>query len=632
MHLEAHIMQDRDYYIYSTQAASSGTASSDIRKLAVRTKQSSGRKKSLTVKTPRSRGCRICVERRIKCDQARPFCQKCVRAKRECPGFSTINIVDEGPNLRAAYNVLESGSVSWASSSTSPEQDHLVGNLKRPTTPSLESKENAEVDLNYYAWNSKAPSWPAPAAILAPTLIQDQLFSNLVDSVSGPSLSAISSHGTWLAQVARKPERSNALTEAMRALSLSHAGRTTKDTAWIKKSRSLYGKALYNLNTALQDSGEGLTSDTLSATLLLSFYEIFDCTSGFSWVQHAGGAGKLIRLRGPERHRTGFDREVFLACRYFILLEASQRRQPCFLGEPGWRQLLHDIRTDQGPSKLDNTDEDFFEEIVVCPEIFHDSYKVIADPNASQGDISKVYSQSIASRAEIRNAHRRMSKFVAGTETEIVKCISSTKDEVFPNKYEFPDISIAWLFCTYLTVMCAMDVCIMGLEAKLAGLYHPSSPTNRGDPLLPFDPLGTTPPRVLLNEWGAAWDAAYKLGNEHGCLAEMATYAREICQSVDYLSRAPFLGPLFLIFSLRMALRMPISRREKTWILEKLEDASQTMGLAGTEVQRYHVQQAEGFGVEWKAATDGDDEEKRWLPIDPTLQSTAPPSLDRQFS
>ena len=100
-------MQDRDYYICSRQSGSSETASSSIRKLALRTQESSKRKKKLTVKTPRSRGCRICVERRIKCDRARPSCQNCVRAKRECPGLSTINIVDEGPNLRAAYNVLE---------------------------------------------------------------------------------------------------------------------------------------------------------------------------------------------------------------------------------------------------------------------------------------------------------------------------------------------------------------------------------------------------------------------------------------------------------------------------------------------------------------------------------------------
>lgn len=243
-------MQDQDYCICSRQSTSSETASSNIRKLALRTKQSSGRKKSLTVKTPRSRGCRICVERRIKCDQARPFCQKCVRAKRECPGFSAINIVDEGPNLRAAYNVLESGSVSSASSSTSSEQDHLVGYLKWPTTPRLENRETTDVNVSHYAWHGKASSWAAPAVLPAPTLIQDQLFSNLVDSACGPCLSAISSHGTWLAKVARKPARSSALTEAMRALSLSHTGRTTKDDNWIKKSRSLYGKALYNLNTA----------------------------------------------------------------------------------------------------------------------------------------------------------------------------------------------------------------------------------------------------------------------------------------------------------------------------------------------------------------------------------------------
>ncbi|KAF3797405.1 Transcriptional regulatory protein moc3 [Colletotrichum gloeosporioides] len=37
---------------------------------------------------PKSRtGCRECRRRHVKCDQARPFCMKCVKSGRECPGY-----------------------------------------------------------------------------------------------------------------------------------------------------------------------------------------------------------------------------------------------------------------------------------------------------------------------------------------------------------------------------------------------------------------------------------------------------------------------------------------------------------------------------------------------------------------
>ncbi|EEY17748.1 predicted protein [Verticillium alfalfae VaMs.102] len=35
-----------------------------------------------------SGGCKLCKLRRIKCDEAKPFCMKCKKAKRDCPGYS----------------------------------------------------------------------------------------------------------------------------------------------------------------------------------------------------------------------------------------------------------------------------------------------------------------------------------------------------------------------------------------------------------------------------------------------------------------------------------------------------------------------------------------------------------------
>ena len=204
-----------------------------------------------------------------------------------------------------------------------------------------------------------------------------------------------------------------------------------------------------------------------------------------------------------------------------------------------------------------------------------------------------------------------MSQELVKTDTEITEHVSRINDEIFRIIYEYPDISIAWLFCTYFAVTCAVDIFIMSLKANAVGLYDPDSTTNLGEPLFPFDPSAELPPHALLNEWGAAWDAAYKLGSKHELLRELADCAHEMCKSGEYMSRAPFLGPLFLIFSFRMALRMPITRQEKNWILESLTKASDGMGLAMTEVQRYYVQRERDFGVEWEAGG-----ERERFPID----------------
>jgi hypothetical protein len=45
---------------------------------------------------------------------------------------------------------------------------------------------------------------------------------------------------------------------------------------------------------------------------------------GNSWVTHAGGVGRLLQLRGPDRHRSGFDCAMFMASRgYLVRLDIS---------------------------------------------------------------------------------------------------------------------------------------------------------------------------------------------------------------------------------------------------------------------------------------------------------------------
>lgn len=36
------------------------------------------------VGVPRSKGCRTCVSRRVRCDQSKPVCNNCTKGNREC--------------------------------------------------------------------------------------------------------------------------------------------------------------------------------------------------------------------------------------------------------------------------------------------------------------------------------------------------------------------------------------------------------------------------------------------------------------------------------------------------------------------------------------------------------------------
>ncbi len=42
-------------------------------------------------------------------------------------------------------------------------------------------------------------------------------------------------------------------------------------------------------------------------------------TENNSWVRHAGGAGRLMQIRGAHRHREGFDHIMFMGYRGIIV-------------------------------------------------------------------------------------------------------------------------------------------------------------------------------------------------------------------------------------------------------------------------------------------------------------------------
>ncbi|KAL2050065.1 hypothetical protein ABVK25_009675 [Lepraria finkii] len=94
-------------------------------------------------------------------------------------------------------------------------------------------------------------------AFIAPSAYQVQLLSAFIQTVeSSTSTNLVPTfhcHNVWLGDIARRAEESPTLTWTTRAISLSHLGRQVQDQKIIITSRIMYGKALLNLNKALQD-------------------------------------------------------------------------------------------------------------------------------------------------------------------------------------------------------------------------------------------------------------------------------------------------------------------------------------------------------------------------------------------
>jgi Fungal specific transcription factor domain len=379
----------------------------------------------------------------------------------------------------------------------------------------------------------------------SPVTQQQQLLYTFTSSMNSTTTRelhpALRNHGNWLARLPPLSGTNPLLDNAIRACTLAHLGRRNQAEHVMRESQVYYGKALRLLSGALQDTQKGMSSETLSATILLSFYEIFVSDSDQSWVRHAGGASTLMKMRGPARHRTGFDREIFLAYRHALVIQAFEVQTPCFLDEPEWRQLSRDIYEDRCASgvvgdKLDvfEASESFFLEMVQLPKLMCDAGNMAQLASTTNSDIKtaarNLSDRATNHRANLKSAYMRLRAALKRLGHEPSSRMSG--DPLFPVRYDYTNVFTGGMFTGYWTVLIMVNAILKELDPS--------------------------PARC----------AMYQFENSEA--------AREICKSAAWMSTSSFQGPFLLTFGLRMGLLAFEDEAERRWIFAQLEELGAT--------------------------------------------------------
>lgn len=144
---------------------------------------------------------------------------------------------------------------------------------------------------------------------------------------------------TSLMHIHAKDTTSFAAQLSIRALGAAYFGRMHRQEDVMNRGISKYGNALRHLNEDLQDSKKAFSVSVLSSAITLEAYEFIAVSTTAGWIKHAGGIGRLIELRGPERHQTQPERDVFEANRINIVLECWIKRKRCFLEQDKWKTV-----------------------------------------------------------------------------------------------------------------------------------------------------------------------------------------------------------------------------------------------------------------------------------------------------
>ena len=563
--------------------------------------------------------------------------------------------MDEGPTIRDLYTTDDKGkrpiesrasSSSAASSGSGPLNSAPFEYLTRRV-----SDESDHKPAPHKSGRSRDFERSALVSILSPTAYQSQLLTLFLDTIVSDNPAQIAPtfncHSIWLSQLASRTEVSATLLYAIRALSLSFLGRQTRDENLVQNSRLVYGKTLLKLNRCIQDPTEGFAPDTLSATILLTFFEFLNCTEQNSWVRHAGGTAHLMRLRGVDRFRTDFEKAMFLACRYSIVLESYHSGTPCFLSSAPWRRLSQEIH-DSSPrrSSFDDAREAFFQEIVHHPGYITESVQYMASGGRDRLVLQDLVRRGHMYRSNHKAIHKRCVEALRDAGQEPTETPSALDDKVFPIVYQYPGILVASFYCCYWSILKVLNISLIGLEAKLSAMtsaYQTSrermtpgemlaarnikpSPENlvrvvvaectpsRDVESAAFTSNTTTTvagsgetPKALPDRTSSSPATDLAVGTRSAgsppptatsptdyptmspsdtakrrqmYMDENIHSAHQICKSIESVSTAAFLGPIFLIFSLQAISRMLDNSVEKEWVLRKMELLGKTWGLA----------------------------------------------------
>lgn len=399
------------------------------------------------------------------------------------------------------------------------------------------------------------------SAVSSPYLMQDQLFQRFKDTIAPPQPDilplAMRSYATWLNQLPKLTGTDLLLDTAIRAVTLVHIGRLHNSELCINESRPYYGKALRLLNKAIIDKEKSMSNVTLCATMLLSFYEMFASDDDASWVRHAGGASTLMKMRGPDRHRTGFDREIFLSYRHTLIIEAFSKDVPSFLNEPVWRQLSEDIHQDiltdglVPPNRLVLFEivEKYNQQLAVLTQVSAEAFQLCQPRN---NKTPKVTPRWFTAYTNLKDAQEEMHRIFSSlkealSNQNLLPKPFQTQDPIVPINYAYPNVFVSVNHVGFWTtqMLCNLHRLLLGSRMINDPLPPSSSPSSIDLSLLPAELIA---------------------------LEQQSThFSLECCRSVNHMLKSSFLGPFFAVYAMRLASRhLPPGGPLWKWTIAKL--------------------------------------------------------------
>lgn len=229
------------------------------------------------VNTGKSKGCNTCKRRKVKCDEGKPGCQRCIRFGRQCEGYG-----QRPPRVRFANDVRR--------------------------TNERDSQNQRRVDALASRISTSTSTSARPTIIPLPTPNKkDAALSFFLTQFATLGRSAASSTGFFemLPLVLSGERHDSAASLALSAVSIAMFERWLGFGSKPGASRKSFADAIARLQTAIADPAECLSRATVVATLTLQFHDNVCAlleSNGINRTHHDGSVA-LLRHQEQESKR-----------------------------------------------------------------------------------------------------------------------------------------------------------------------------------------------------------------------------------------------------------------------------------------------------------------------------------------
>lgn len=295
-----------------------------------------------------SRGCLPCRTRRVKCDQARPSCTRCVKRNEVCEGYrDDLTLLFRSENEKAARRVLTrrssfgSSPRSTASVSSKTSATPLPHkSQKTKDVPELSPEDIAGLNISTpFPWAKSVPQSLIPSA-------EDQAVSQFFEKFVMYPCNNSSSPGflEHLPSLFKdvQVEGRLALRWAVRAAAYGSLSAESDSPLISNKAVECYGLALSALAEALADPKQKPDDYVLMTIVVLDMFESIYLKDQPSLGSHTGGMAGILRLRGPDQIYGSRGWSMFRLSHHRLQKQQLAFGQPPLPESEGWLNSLSD--------------------------------------------------------------------------------------------------------------------------------------------------------------------------------------------------------------------------------------------------------------------------------------------------